>query len=267
MRSLRAWGLRRLLGRLHVGEEIVRHLSNVPAAGGHAGGGPQPLEMLPVGARTIFRAVRTRAAADIRPDWLWPHWLERQLDPADPAFTPRGHLPVLQSVTHRNWTAVGNPGSAWEAIVDPTGLVTAAFDSWSLDWWVRAGGEWRFPSREVDLQQSLVSAAPVVETALETASGRIVQRVYTVETVPELVAVEVENAGFEPVEVAFALRPYNPEGLAVVEHVEVDGPVVRVDGRAFVPAGPAVAVRGVALQAGRRSEPRRGARERRGQRA
>lgn len=105
---------------------------------------------------------------------------------------------------------------------------------------MRAGGEWRFPSRETDLRQSLMGAAPVVQTVRETASGRIIQRVYPVETVPELVAVEVENASPEPVEVAFALRPYNPEGLAVVEHIEVDGPVVRIDGRAllFLP-GPA----------------------------
>lgn len=111
MRSLRAWGLRRLLGRLHVGDEVVRHLSTFQRLGATLEVAP-PLEMLPVGARTIFRAVRTRAAADIRRDWLWPDWLERQLDPADPAFTPRGHLPVMHNVTHRNWTAVGNPGFA-----------------------------------------------------------------------------------------------------------------------------------------------------------
>ena len=37
--------------------------------------------MLPIGARTVFRALRTRAAAQIGPDWVWPYWLENQLDP------------------------------------------------------------------------------------------------------------------------------------------------------------------------------------------
>ena len=40
-----------------------------------------PGELLPVGARTVFRAVRTRAAAQLAMDWVWPWWLERQLDP------------------------------------------------------------------------------------------------------------------------------------------------------------------------------------------
>ena len=155
MASVRAWILRRLLGRLHVDKEIVRYLSSFQRLGAALEVAP-PLEMLPVGARTAFRAIRTRGAADIRPDWLWPYWLERQLDPAGPAFTPRGHLPAMQNVTSRNWTAVGNPGSPWEAIVDPTGLVTPMFDGWSLDWWVRAGGRWHLPSRAGSLEQSLV---------------------------------------------------------------------------------------------------------------
>ncbi|MGH8904123.1 MAG: hypothetical protein ACRDYA_21190 [Egibacteraceae bacterium] len=242
-RSWRAWILRRLLGRLHIGDDIIRHLSTFQRLGATLEVAP-PLEMLPVGARTIFRAVRTRAAADVRPDWLWPYWLERQLDPSGPAFTPRGHLPVMQNVTCRNWTAVGNPGSPWEAIVDPRGLVTPTFDSWSLDWWVHTDGRWRFPSREEAVAQSLVGSAPVVRTVLETPTGQVIQQVYGVEVVPELVAVEVENASTEPVTVAFALRPYNPEGLAVLETIEIEGASVRIDRREtlFLPGPPQRAV-------------------------
>ena len=71
-----------------------------------------PSELVPVGARTVVRALRTRAAAQVGPDWVWPYWLERQNDPASPSFVPRGHLPFLTNLTHRNWTAVGNLDSA-----------------------------------------------------------------------------------------------------------------------------------------------------------
>src|SRR3954462_520883 len=77
-----------------------------------------PTEVLPVGARTAFRALRTRAAAQLGPDWVWPFWLERQTAPRSSAFVPRGHLPTLTNITNRNWTMVGNVGSPWEAIVD-----------------------------------------------------------------------------------------------------------------------------------------------------
>jgi hypothetical protein len=135
-----------------------------------------PGELLPVGARTLFRALRTRSAAQLGTDWVWPYWLDRQLDPSSPAFVPRGHLPFLTNVTARNWTAVGNLDSPWEAVVDQRGLVTPWFDSWSLDWWVGAEDRWHLPSREVAVRQRLVDDMPVVETAMRVPSGDIVQR-------------------------------------------------------------------------------------------
>jgi hypothetical protein len=47
---------------------------------------------MPVGARMVFRALRTRAAAQISPDWVWPYWLERQPTPP-PAFVLRATCP------------------------------------------------------------------------------------------------------------------------------------------------------------------------------
>ena len=147
---------------------------------------------------------------------MWPFWLERQLDPRSSAFVPRGHLPTLANLTNRNWTMVGNVGSPWEAIVDPRGLVTPWFDGWSLDWWIGADDRWHFPSREVSVRQRLVDAAPVVETVMRVPGGDAVQRVYAVQDVEELAVVEFENASNLPFALALAVRPYNPEGLAVV---------------------------------------------------
>ena len=226
----RAWLLRRVMGRLRITDDIVRHLSTFQRLG-ETVEVEVPGELVPVGARTVFRAVRTRAAAQLGPDWVWPYWLERQLDPASPAFVPRGHLPVLTNVTNRNWTMVGNVGSDRKAIVDPHGLVTPWFDGWSLDWWIGADDRWHFPSREASVRQALVGASPVVETAMRIPSGDAVQRVYAVPGDEELVVVEVENRSPVPVAVAFAVRPYNPEGLAVVERIGIHDRTVTVDGR------------------------------------
>ncbi len=228
--------LRRFLGRLRIGDDIVNHLTTFQRLGETLEVEP-PGEMLPTGARTLFRAIRSRAAAQIKPDWLWPYWVERQLDPRSPDFIPRGHLPFLTNVTHRNWTMVGNLGSAWEAIVDPRGLVTPWFDGWSLDWWIGAEDRWHLPSRESAVRQSLFGSSsgagsvPVVETVMRIPGGDAVQRVYAVVADEELVVVEIENRSAVPVAVAFALRPYNPEGLAVVERIAMEGTTVLADGR------------------------------------
>ena len=125
------------MGRLHLTDDIVRHLTTFQRLG-ETVEVQLPGELLPIGARTVLRALRTRAAAQIGHDWVWPYWLERQVDPTSPAFVPRGHLPFLTNVTSRNWTMVGNLDSSFEPIVDPRGLVMTWFDGWSLDWWIGA---------------------------------------------------------------------------------------------------------------------------------
>src|SRR5438270_5677328 len=228
--GVRTWLLRRAMGRLRISDDIIRHLSTFQRLG-ETVEVQLPTEVLPVGARTAFRALRTRAAAQLGPDWVWPFWLERQLDPRSAAFVPRGHLPTLANITNRNWTMVGNVGSPWEAIVDARGLVTPWFDGWSLDWWVGADDRWHFPSREVSVRQRLVDAAPVVETAMRVPGGDAVQRVYAVQGAEELAVVEFENASNLPFALALAVRPYNPEGLAVVERIQLVDGTVTVDGR------------------------------------
>jgi len=227
----RAFALRRLLGRLRIDNDVVRHLTTFQRLGERLEV-QAPGEMLPVGARTVFRAIRTRGAAQIEPDWLWPFWLERQIDPLSPSFVPRGHLPFLTNVTHRNWTMVGNLASPWEAIVDPRGMVTPWFDGPSVDWWIGAEDRWHLPSRDAAVRQTRYEGMPVVETAVRIPGGDAVQRVYAVNAAgEELVVVEVENLSPVPVAIAFALRPYNPEGLAVVERLGVEDEVVVADGR------------------------------------
>nr|MDQ3757794.1 hypothetical protein [Actinomycetota bacterium] len=218
--GLKTWALRRAMGRFRIDDDIVRHLSTFQRLG-ETVEVELPGELLPVGARTLFRAVRTRAAAQLGVDWVWPYWLERQIDPQSPAFVPRGHVPLLTNLTGRNWTMVGSLGSSREAVVDPRGLVTPWFDGWSLDWWIGADDRWHLPSRETAVRQQLVDNSPVVETAMRVPGGDAVQRVYAVPGPDDLVVVEIENRTPVPFVVAVAVRPYNPEGLAVVERIRL----------------------------------------------
>lgn len=227
--------LRRALGRLRIDDDTVRHLSTFQRLGEHLEIQP-PGEMLPIGARTVFRALRTRAASQIGDSWVWPHWLERQIDPGSPAFVPRGHLPFLSNVTGRNWTTIGNLGSAREAVVDPRGLVSPWFDGWSLDWWVGAEDKWHVPARSASVRQALVGDSPVVETRMRVPGGDIVHRAYAMRATADdgghdLVVVEVENDSAVPVALAFAVRPYDVEGLSVIERIGLHGSTVTVDGR------------------------------------
>ena len=148
-RALRTWLLRRVMGRLRITDDIVRHLSTFQRLGEDAEVEVPDRAACRSAPAPCSGALRTRAAAQVGADWVWPYWLERQLDPASPAFVParppavphQPHAPQLD-----RWSATST--RPWEAIVDPRGLVTPWVDGWSLDWWIGADDRWHLPSRE-----------------------------------------------------------------------------------------------------------------------
>ena len=186
--------------------------------------------------------------------WVRPWWAERQLDPGSAAYAPEPsevgywlggiHVSdtVLANTLGRSWTTIGLPETLDRAEVDPRGLVVLGY--WSLDWWVRAGDEWVFPSRAVSVRQRLVDAMPVVETVVRVGGGDVVHRAAAARgasvqledaeghvkrrrdkksagdgtsAVPEVFVVEITNHTSAPVAIALAARPYH---LGAFEHAD-----------------------------------------------
>ncbi|MDQ6852518.1 MAG: hypothetical protein M3046_02330 [Actinomycetota bacterium] len=125
-------------------------------------------------------------------------------------------------------TRVGVLGSSHQALVDAHGAVAPDDTGWQLDWWIGADDRWHVPEHEAAVRQTLLDAAPVVETSLRVPGGDAVQRVYGVGGPAGLVAIEIENASGAPFVVAFVIRP-RPDGR--VGAVETRGSWVEVDGR------------------------------------
>lgn len=211
--------------------------------------------------------------------WVRSWWAERQLDPSSAAYAPDpsqvrywdgdNHVEasVLANTLGRSWTTVGLPETLERAEVDPRGLVVCG--GWSLDWWVRSGEEWAFPSRVTSVRQRLVDNMPVVETVLRAGGGDIVHRVAAARgssaalgsfvehvrprrgrhtgsdrsgAVPEVFVVEVSNRTPEPVAVALAVRPCHLGAFELadrevwewsnawgLDQIIADGQVLRLD--------------------------------------
>src|SRR4051794_37277662 len=126
----------------------------------------EPIELLRAGVSFHARGLLNARTFQHNLDWVWPYWVERQFDPSDVAFVPRAFSITHVNLTHRNWTAVGQPDCDWLPVVDPRGLVTPLLDGWSLDAWVQpAHGEPLLPSRAEDTdQQLLMDGTLAVET-------------------------------------------------------------------------------------------------------
>jgi hypothetical protein len=110
-------------------------------------------------------------------------------------------------MTERAPTRLGVLGSPHQALVDERGAIAPDGAGWQLDWWIGADDRWHVPAREAALRQSLVGAAPVVETSLRVPGGDAVHRAYGVGGPAGLVAVEIENASGAPFVAALVLAP------------------------------------------------------------
>lgn len=176
---------------------------------------------------------RTRVLAERWGSWVLPHWLERQADPASPAFEPAPAAGGVVNSTCRDRAPVGVLDGAVTATVDPRGLVTPGEQGWSLDWWVGADDRWHLPSREPAVRQGLIGDAPVVETAMRIPGGDLIQRVWAFRdsSAGDVLAVELENASRLPVALALAVRPYGPDGAGRIDRIEITDAGLDIDGR------------------------------------
>ncbi len=203
----------------------------------------EPLELLRAGLVFHARGLLNSSAIQYNLDWIWPFWVERQYDPYDDAFLPRAFSVTHVNLTHRNWTAVGLPDFPALPIVDPRGLVTPLWDGWSLDAWIiDEAGHCLVPSRADRSSQSLdLEGGIAVLTTVEDQGLHLESRVELrrAEHGAELCLTFEGTSDDRPAHLVAALRPYNPEGVSFIHHIELssgrDGwsidhrPAVRLD--------------------------------------
>jgi hypothetical protein len=202
----------------------------------------EPIELLRAGILFHARGLINTKAIQHNLDWVWPYWVERQFNPADHSFIPRAFSFSHVNLTHRNWTAVGQPELPVYPIVDPRGLVTPLYDGWSVDFWFKAeDGTFLFPSRLETVEQELrLTPNLQVRTRAENDGTHLLSEVWleTANRVPELNMRLSAGAG-KAGALVVALRPYNPEGIQFIEKVATDaaGTGWLIDGRSMLRFG------------------------------
>lgn len=183
----------------------------------------EPVELLRAGMIFHARGLLNTKAIQHNLDWVWPYWIVRQFNPGDPSFIPRAFSFSHINLTHRNWTAVGQPDLALYPIIDPHGLVTPLYDGWSIDcWFYGRNGETLFPSIIDNVNQHLVddeNRRVISECGPDEYRLRTITSMDEDETGPTVrIEARIDTAvdGW----LIVALRPFNPEGIQFVETAE-----------------------------------------------
>jgi hypothetical protein len=193
-----------------------------------------PLELIRAGVLFHSRGLLNTGAIQHNLDWIWPYWVERQYDPHDDAFIPRSFSITHINLTNRNWTAVGIPGLDELPIVDPRGLVTPFWDSWSIDAWiVTERGERLYPSRLQSVEQHLdMHDGVTVVTSCSAKGMRLSSRVAAeIRDGLPMCTINLSSHSSDPGWLVVSLRPYNPEGVSFINDIRVleTGPGWNVD--------------------------------------
>jgi hypothetical protein len=179
----------------------------------------EPIELLRAGAVFHARGLINSKVIQHNLDWVWPYWIARQYNPRDTSFMPRAFSISHINLSHRNWTAVGYPDCDELPIVDPRGLLTPFFDSWSLDCWIMtASGEYLLPSRISGCdQEQLMGDGVAIRTKTELANMTLITEATVVlrDGVP-VCTLKVNAVSKESAYLIVALRPLNPEGISFV---------------------------------------------------
>ena len=184
----------------------------------------EPIELLRAGVLFHARGLINARAIQHNLDWIWPYWVQQQFDPRSDAFIPRAFSITHVNLTHRNWTAVGRPDDPETPIIDPRGLVTPFWDSWSLDSWIMTiDGRWLVPARLNSVTQRI---------SMNQGIGVITESSGEGLSLHSRVQVDQENGGsqcnvyLDAVAdgdgwLVVSVRPYNPEGVSFVHEIKL----------------------------------------------
>jgi hypothetical protein len=184
-----------------------------------------PRELLPMLATQSARALMAGQVFQAGPHWVWPYWVERQLDPRDASYLPRAMSPLWYNLTQRNWTAIGVPDGLLEGVVDPRGLVMAQRGAWSLDTCVRLPSGDVSPSKLVEgYRQEQAADMPLVVGHFDAGPFEVTQyawaeRMGAAQVARLTVAVKARERLLNA-RVSLSLRPYNPEGPAIIHRLD-----------------------------------------------
>ncbi|HWP81123.1 MAG TPA: hypothetical protein VNN76_00535 [Bacteroidota bacterium] len=222
--NLNSFLVERLFQRLDLDKSTIQQLRIANSLSDVEGKG-FPRELLSLSLPMVIRGLLNFGILQMKRDWVYPFWVYRQLDPFSTSHIPRSQNPLLMNITHRNWTALGTPHGKHEAIVDPRGLVTPLPREWSLDCWLRIDGRSLFPSRS-SATQSFDPKAPALITSFIHEEVLLECETFVSPTRKGIDVLfyraKVTNTSdrTKQGEFYFAIRPFNPEGVAPIVCIE-----------------------------------------------
>lgn len=191
-----------------------------------------PIEILSLGLKMFSRGLYTALVYQTRTDWKWPYWLRRQSDVKDSTHQSVAHSIIVQNRVHRNWTILGLPFRNERLIVDPVMMITPFRDGYSIECWIETSNGIQelftdaYTSTIIGGNQTISDRYPMIRQTVEIENNlSIRQNIFAGSVSGQdmgFTRVKIKNISQrdQSVKIWFAIRPYNPEGISPIHHLE-----------------------------------------------
>jgi hypothetical protein len=211
-----------LIGLGYISDYVFAFLSI-----GYPSGESIPKVLMDFNILNIVRGLFTRFVVSTNLDWIWPYWMEKQFYATSDGFSARGFNPASINTNYRNWTGIGDLNSEHEAIVDPRGLTTPYYNSWSLDAWLELDGKIYSPAKAKQCTQKLLHNLPIISTATVCEKKLQLTNLVFVRETPDCGTVALQKAEIKNLAktaqafyFSWAFRPYNADGIALINKLQ-----------------------------------------------
>ncbi len=190
-----------------------------------------PKELIPAASLLIARAWANTAVFEVSQGLPRPYWVEKQYDPSSAYFEPIGHRLLSMNTTLRNWSMVGIPGYSTEGIIDPVGAITPKRDGFSIEIWAEKDGTFYLPHKQGRVFQTRDHENyPAIRTTWTFEGGEISWVVFAEgDSIGEWIAVDVYDQLEEGFKTVMAIRPYNYDGIALINKIRVEKEIIELD--------------------------------------
>ncbi|MCX8095720.1 MAG: hypothetical protein N3D74_06000 [Caldisericia bacterium] len=193
-----------------------------------------PNELLPLNLEILAKGLLTSRVFEINSNWVYPFWIEEQLNPKSTSFVARGANIFAINTTHRNWTTLGFPESSEKGVIDEKGLISPRQNFPSLDIFIEKSGNFFFPSRE-KIKQKFDT-----ETSLITTSGRSEKFEYNLQAFSSVrdfgiyIKFFIRSKESTNYKIYFLARPFNPESFIPIKKLEFKNEKLYVNDKIFI---------------------------------
>lgn len=180
-----------------------------------------PKELIPLNLEVLIKGLLTSRVFEVNSNWVFPFWVEQQLNPKSDVFIPRGANIFAINTTYRNWTILGSIESDEKGVVDLKGMISPKENSPSLDIFIQHNDEYFFPSRN-KIEQTVDDLTGIIKTFYNGSDFEYNFEAFSSEIDKGIfLKYNFKSKKSGLYRFFFLIRPFNPESFIPIFNIEI----------------------------------------------